>query len=91
MKIVINTCYGGFSLSPKAVQRYKDRTGETLGTYPDVQRNDPDLVAVVEGLGERANGPWASLKVVDVPDDVEWFIEEYDGWEHVAEEHRRWG
>lgn len=90
MKIVINTCYGGFSLSPKAVQRYKARTGETLGTYPDVERNDPDLVAVVEELGEKAAGPCASLKVVEIPDDVEWWIEEYDGVEHVAEAHLRW-
>jgi len=90
MKIVINTCYGGFSLSPKASQRYKERTGKTIGAYPDIERNDPDLVSVVEELGEKANGPDARLKVVEIPDYVEWYIEEYDGCEHVAEEHRRW-
>ena len=90
MKIVINTIHGGFSLSPKASQRYKERTGKTIGAYPDIERNDPDLVAVVEELGDRACGSWSRLKVVDVPDDVDWYIEEYDGKEHVAEQHRRW-
>jgi len=53
-------------------------------------RSDPALVAVVELLGEKANG-WASdLKVVEIPDDVEWFIGEYDGMEWVAEQHRTW-
>jgi hypothetical protein len=27
---------------------------------------------------------------VDIPDDVNWYIEEYDGNEHVAERHRTW-
>lgn len=90
MKIVINTCYGGFSLSPKASQRYKERTGKTIGAYPDVERNDPDLVSVVEELGEKANGPDARLKVVDVPDDVKWYIRDYDGKETVVEQSRFW-
>lgn len=53
-------------------------------------RSDPDLIAVVEHFGENANG-WASkLKIVEIPDDVKWYVEEYDGMEHVAEEHRTW-
>ena len=54
------------------------------------QRSDEDLVAVIEALGKKANGPRASLKVVEIPDDVDWYIEEYDGREHVAERHRTW-
>jgi hypothetical protein len=56
----------------------------------DIARNDPLLVQVVEELGDEADGQHACLKVVDVPDDVEWDIEEYDGREHVAERHRTW-
>ena len=48
------------------------------------------LIRVVEKLGEKANGRHSKLKVVDVPDDVEWSIEEYDGIEWVAEKHRTW-
>jgi len=58
----------------------------------EVERDDPILVAVVEELGSRANGRFADLKVVELPDDVagNWSIQEYDGNEHVAESHRSW-
>ena len=53
-------------------------------------RADPDLVGVVEELGEAAYGECAELSVIEVPDDVQWHIVEYDGFEHVAENHRIW-
>ena len=56
----------------------------------EIARNDPHLVQVVEELGEAANGDHASLKIVNVPDDVVWDIVEYDGHEYVAERHRTW-
>jgi len=56
----------------------------------DLLRNDPDLVAAVETLGENANGRYADLKIVTVPDNVDWYINEYDGLEKVYEKHRSW-
>jgi hypothetical protein len=56
----------------------------------DIPRDDPALVETVEELGDIANGDCASLRVVEVPDDAEWEIDEYDGSEHVAEKHRTW-
>jgi len=56
----------------------------------DLSRNDPDLVHVVEALGPEANGRYAELKVVDIPDEVDWYIHEYDGLEEVHEMHRKW-
>lgn len=37
-----------------------------------------------------AYGDCADLKIVEIPDDVEWVIEEYDGIEYVSEVHRTW-
>lgn len=85
MKIVINTRYGGFSLSQKAC----DELGLESG-YDPIKRNDPKLVEVVERLGEDANGNFADLSIVEIPDDVDWVVEEYDGNEWVAEKHRTW-
>lgn len=153
MKIVINRCYGGFSLSPRAVQRMAEIQGkpcyfftcdvstgihtpaeiekisglfwqafsvpnpdEVLGYQKrdwhemsdeekvasnqryesirleqrDQNRADPLLIQVVEELKEVANGRCADLKIVEIPDGVEWEIDEYDGMEHVAEKHRTW-
>jgi len=59
-------------------------------TLRSCDRADPDLVRVVEELGKEANGKHADLKVVEIPDGVEWEIEEYDGTEWVAEQHRTW-
>jgi hypothetical protein len=53
-------------------------------------RADADLIAVIEELGKDSWG-WASeLAIVEIPDDVKWHIHEYDGLEHVAEDHRTW-
>ncbi len=159
-KVVINTCYGGFSLSPLAVKRMAELRGREcyffahpeggptaidLHSYvpvsveeagrrfifhaydiPDAdtrlkydrdrwyemsleerqahnalsekhtidnrpsRRDDPALVQVVEELGKAANGSHAELSIVEIPADVEYVIEEYDGTEWIAEAHRTW-
>jgi hypothetical protein len=56
----------------------------------NIQRNDPILVEVVNELGEKADGYCAELKIVEIPDDVKWTIEEYDGKEWIAADHPTW-
>jgi hypothetical protein len=57
----------------------------------EIVRDDPYLVQVVEELGGKAaGGSHATLKVVVIPADVDWTIEEYDGSEWIAERHRTW-
>ena len=56
----------------------------------NIPREDPALVQTVEELKEEANGSCAKLSVVEIPDDVEWEIDEYDGMESVEEAHRSW-
>jgi hypothetical protein len=92
MKVVINDCHGGFSLSRLAVTRYIELTGfEHESVYDrDIPRDDSLLIQVVEELGALANGDFAQLKIVEIPDDVNWYVEEYDGLEWVAERHRTW-
>lgn len=91
MKVVINTEYGGFSLSQEAyIELDLEWDGYGLA-YDDLSmRSCTRLVDVVEKLGSKANGGSANLKVVEIPDDVEWEIEAYDGLEWVAEKHRTW-
>lgn len=56
----------------------------------DVTRSDQNLLKVLEEMGAEAHGDCADLSVVEIPDGVEWEIEEYDGREWVAEKHRTW-
>jgi len=48
------------------------------------------LVDVVETLGAEADGQYAELAVVEIPDGISYEIAEYDGIEHIAETHRSW-
>jgi len=154
MKIVINVCYGGFSLSPLAVKRLAELNGKEcffyesdygkpyklvevdfnenglfaptafsvgdekelncildfdwksatkeqkekynekynsiyLDSRPE-NRTDSLLIQVVEELGDKANGGCAKLKVIEIPDGTDYYIDEYDGNESVNESHRSW-
>jgi len=56
--------------------------------YFDIEkilRNDINLVAAVEELKPK------NLKIVEIPDDVDWYIHESDsGFESIHESHRSW-
>lgn len=91
MKIAINRCWGGFSLSKEAY----DYLGIEWDDYgykysEESKRCDPALIECIETLGEIANGSLSSIKIVEIPDDVEWEISNYDGIECVEEKHRMW-
>jgi hypothetical protein len=69
---------------------YNEQYSEQTWHDRDIGRDDPILIQVVEELGAIAFGRHAELRIVEVPDDANWYIEEYDGNEHVAERHRTW-
>jgi hypothetical protein len=115
MKIVINSCYGGFGLSIEALYELylkgcpivedvrklvvgDNHTDEVIpfnnflasfSNYHEL-RGHPDLIEIVEKLGVKADGVYADLKVVEIPDDVEWIITDNDGMETIEETHRTW-
>ena len=143
MKVVINTCYGGFGLSPKAEKLYLSKIGkecffykqtkysfkdgineytkilfeeaegdyfhhtytkdmgDTFNEYNeefywyerfDDDRSNKELIETIEELGEsESSGQHASLEIVEIPDGIEWDIDEYDGVESIHEIHRSWG
>lgn len=96
MKIVKNVCYGGFGLSDLALSRLSEITGKSKPEciedyeYEDSNRSAPELVQVVEELGKKANDCFSDLVVVEIPDGVDWVIDDYDGIETIHEVHRSW-
>lgn len=93
MKIAICAQHGGFSLS-EAVREELESAGcaeEFKGYRVHDQRADPRLIAAIEKVGlERAGGGHCTMAIVEIPDDVEWYIHEWDGLETVHEKHRTW-
>ena len=57
----------------------------------DYTRDDPKLIQVIKELGDEVNTSRSTIKVVEIPDGVKWYIdEEDDGTEVVHEEARSW-
>ena len=88
-RVAIWAGWGGFTLNVEGQIRYKELSGSDYLQYGEnrTKRTDPHLIQVIEEMGHSAGD---DLKVLDVPDGVEWHIEEYDGWESIHEDHRVW-
>jgi len=80
MIFVLNKCFGGFSLSPFAM--------EQLGVNSPYAKShsSQDLIELIEKHGtEACSGRHARLKLVEVPDDcTDWELEEFDGIERIT-------
>lgn len=139
MKVAINACYGGFSLSKEAIRmlykmgckyvhkmspeqyygigwatRFEEDKKSDSEYNPVIEgdsiivedirgfysidtdeceyspRADKMVIEVIEKLGDKANGMCAKIKIVEIPDGVNWTIDEYDGMESIHEKHREW-
>lgn len=57
-----------------------------------VSRTDKIIIDVIEELGPIESSRFGSIKIIEIPDDVEYTIEEkYDGGsEIIREKHRSW-
>lgn len=87
---VINRESDFWSMTMEEKTAYNDAWRDQNFSYREIARDDPVLIQVVEELGEDANSRYSELKIVEIPDDVAWQIDEYDGTEWVAEQHRTW-
>ena len=67
--------------------KYQDNT---YWSYPSDERSDTTLIQVIEEMGESANGTCAKLEILEIPDDVQYEIDDYDGMESIHEKHRSW-
>lgn len=89
---VDNNCESWFTIS--FTKDFGEKVdGDTLDfdySFNNPERNDLYLIQVVEELGEESYGKCSELKIVEIPDDVEWEIKEYDGSEWIAEKHKIW-
>lgn len=85
MKVIVNNCFGGYSVSEEAIDLYRQLSGTTdpISRYAEWLRTDPIMIDVVEKLGQRANGRAAELVTIEVPDGYDYRINDYDGLESI--------
>ena len=69
----------------------KDEGNDCYFNERDIPRDDPLLIQIIKEMGKSANARFAKLKVVKIPDNIDWEIDEYDGSESIEEKHRSWG
>ena len=87
-EVVYNDCYGGFSLSDKALSWLKER-GLDLedNTYPhedELPRHHPLLIKCVKELGSEAGNELSKLVIAEVSSQSgKYLIREYDGLEWI--------
>jgi hypothetical protein len=64
----------------------EEKSGESTATewIRDIERNDLDLVLVVEELGPEAAASEAELLVVEIDDTTSWHISDVVGYEFVV-------
>ena len=55
--------------------------------YIHIDRSNPLLHECIEEFGDNRH---CKFKIVEIPEDVDWQIEDYFGDEWVAETHRTW-
>ena len=101
MKIAINDCFGGFGVTKAVFKELgieydgygyldNDSFGIKSSNYNEYRKH-PKLISAIEKIGvEDSSGSCAKICIVDIPEDVEWEINDYDGAESIHEVHRSW-
>ena len=90
MKILLNKCYGGFSISKNAVvdvglgDKYEDAIFDWV--HDDDLRYNEDIIKLYEEKGSAyISGSFARLELVEIPDEAtDYKFYEYDGREWVV-------
>jgi len=97
MQVVINTQqFGTFSISKKAIEYIQKKIKlkkdkQSISCYAfDCDRSNPLLIEAIKKLKNEAYGPYSVLKIVEIPDDIEWQITAVNGVEIIREKHRIW-
>ena len=84
MKIVINVCYGGFSLSPKAVKRLAELQGKPCFFFTSEYVNHKSVYKPIEM--ENIHGLFFSAFTVPNPNEV---LAENKEWHDMTDEEKK--
>lgn len=89
IKVLVNSCYGGFGISDIALSLYLKKKIEIDPNYKvyecSLSRTDPILVECFEELGNEFNKEYAQIRIEEIPAKYKDYLEiiEYDGSESI--------
>ena len=84
-KVVINISHYGFGLSEKALSEISLLKNKEIDTESQfsIDREDKDLVHVVEKMGLEANDGYSKLSIVKIPYGIDYEIKNISGNEKI--------
>ena len=91
IKTYLNKNYKKYKASYSPPYLYDENKKVLYAFDNHLKRDDPELVELVEEMGSKASGSCANLEIIEIPNDVEYEIQDYDGFESIHEKHRVWG
>ena len=88
IEVLINTCYGGWSISKKAKKIYESRKQTEIDFWFEHSikiRTDPLLIEIFKELGDEFNGKHSNIEIEKISKkyDGYFYIHEYDGTETI--------
>lgn len=98
MKVVINRSLGDFRIPPQLAKElgwfcmFFNGSKDLPADYDE--HTDPDLIAGLERMIEEgvdvSKAAGTKLQIVEIPDNVNWYIDDRNGIETIHECHRSW-
>ncbi len=73
-----------------------DAESSSFGKYwtnlsDEENRTNPLLIQAIEEIGEeKSSGRFGEIRIIEIPDGIQWELSEYDGIESIHEVHRSW-
>jgi hypothetical protein len=92
IEVLYNDCYGGWNISNKALELYKERNPQHSNQYVSdkllrnsIERTDTSLIQIYKELGYVFNTGNGKIQIEKIPKKYKeyYFINEYDGNESV--------
>lgn len=85
IEYLINSCYGVFQFSQRAIDMYNEKTGAAASTFDEL-RDDVTMIEIVKTIGAvEASGSSSYLQIIKIPIEYKEYVRvhEYDGMEEI--------
>lgn len=91
-KVVVYNTYGNFKIYDIIYKRMEEMGYDiSKSNNLDIRTNKFFIKAVEEHLNDDKIKNKLPYLVLKIPSNVDWILQQYDGWEWISEKHKIWG